>query len=101
MGFQKSVHMCAEGTVLCSKKDDFKAACQVAHEWPCVFSIIVGQRGLNGQTMNRLVFLDPVSIVHLWQGALYVMLNSQRHHARTDIVMRDEPSDMDYPTYLK
>jgi len=27
--------------------------------------------------------------------------NSRRHHARTDIVMRDEISDMDYPTYPK
>ena len=29
------------------------------------------------------------------------LLNSRRHHARTDIAMRDELSDMDYPTYPK
>ena len=28
------------------------------------------------------------------------LLNSQRHHARMDIAMRDELSDMDYPIWI-
>ena len=31
---------------------------------------------------------------------LFEVLNSRRHHARTDIAMRDELSDMDYPIWI-
>ena len=35
-----------------------------------------------------------------WFSQKLNMLNSRRHHARTDIAMRDEPSDMDYPIWI-